>query len=108
MRTFAYATAAALAALALAPAQAETRSVRVSHAGIDLSTSAGQAMLEQRVRTAVRKVCGKTYPLDVKANYRARKCRAETWILSQPQIQQAYRQQGVVELAGSGSVGSPR
>ena len=40
------------------PAVAETATVGVAHADLNLSTPEGMATLEGRVRAAVRKVCG--------------------------------------------------
>ena len=52
--------AAALAATAFAvpAAAADTETVAVRYADLDLSTSAGQAQLERRIDSAAREVCG--------------------------------------------------
>ncbi len=56
------ATLAALGTLALSmtalPARAETHSIEVSHADLNLSTVEGRNALQSRVRSAARTVCG--------------------------------------------------
>ena len=53
----------ALAALSLAvistPASAETQSVAVQYADLNLSSPAGMAALQGRIEAAARKICGK-------------------------------------------------
>ena len=50
-------------AVAANPAHAQTRIV--SYADLDLTSPAGQATLDRRLNTAIRQVCGRSYPLDL-------------------------------------------
>lgn len=69
-----------IAALALAatPAVAETRSVEIRYAGIDLTAPAGVAELDRRIAGAVRQICG-TAAGDLLARQQVRNCRAEAF-----------------------------
>lgn len=63
MKTFALATAALGLALTSAPAFAGSDMVKtttISTAGLDLSSPEGQKMLDRRVKSAAREVCGIT------------------------------------------------
>ena len=56
---------AALATIALfasVPAAAEKTEVRVSYSDLDLASDAGQDTLNQRIRGAVKRVCGRIEP----------------------------------------------
>lgn len=56
--TAALVAASASTVLATSPAQAETRSVLVPTAGIDLRSDAGMAIMRGRINRAARQVCG--------------------------------------------------
>ena len=59
-----------------APAIAQTRVV--SYADLDLSSSAGQAALDNRIDNAIRQVCGSAWPLDLQSQNEVRRCRSQT------------------------------
>jgi UrcA family protein len=44
--------------MSVAPAQAETASLRVRYADLDLASKGGQAALDRRIEFAVRQICG--------------------------------------------------
>jgi len=72
----------ALAALSLGfaatPASAETTSVKVPYADLDLTSAAGQAELSSRIETASRKICGKTEVRNVHDGADQQRCVRET------------------------------
>jgi UrcA family protein len=75
-------TAAAVALMPVA-ASAETfpkeaKSMRVSHADLNLASPEGQKALHRRIGSAVEQVCGDEYGPDLRANGRTRACRTET------------------------------
>ncbi len=75
------AAATLASALSAAPlfAKPATPGVRVvSYADLDLSSSAGQARLEQRINAAVRDVCGEAPSFDLARLRAVRECRIET------------------------------
>jgi UrcA family protein len=74
--TIAFAALSLAAAPALAGPSPATRLVR--YADLDLSAEAGRIRLEQRIRAAVRAVCGQPSPADLRGVYEVRACRAET------------------------------
>jgi UrcA family protein len=63
-----------LAALCAVPAAAETISVPVSFAGLDLTSSNGQDTLNHRVQAAVRTICGTPDIRDLPAVNATRHC----------------------------------
>lgn len=69
-----------IAALALiaAPAAAETRSIEVSYAGLDLTSPAGVAAFDRRIAGAVRTICGSA-GADLVSGHAVRKCRAQAF-----------------------------
>lgn len=71
----------ALAALSLAvlptPASAQTTSVTVPIADLDLSTEAGRATLERRVEAAKDRVCGQVEERKVREGADRRRCLEE-------------------------------
>ena len=72
----------ALAALSLAvlPAQApaQTTTITVPIADLDLSTEAGRATLEGRVRAAIVRICGTVEVRNIRQSADREKCRVET------------------------------
>lgn len=72
----------ALTALSLAvvatPVSAETQSVAVRYADLDLSNSAGLAALEGRIAAAARQICGKAEVRDVRDGADQQRCIRET------------------------------
>lgn len=76
---FGVAAAALLAACPLSPVSAQARqpvTARVSSAGLDLSTPAGRAILDARVRGAIRQSCGQP-GRDLVENAAVRRCSRE-------------------------------
>ena len=76
------AVAAALAstAFAVAPAAAASpyeRSTTVSYADLNLSSPAGQATLDRRIKRAAEQVCGSEHDLSLKVRQVARECQSE-------------------------------
>lgn len=72
----------ALAASALAavstPASAETKSVAVQYADLDLTSASGMATLEGRIAAAARKICGKPEARSVHDGADYQRCIDET------------------------------
>ena len=75
-------TTIALAALSLAafstPASAETRSVAVQYADLDLDSPAGMAALEGRIAAAAERICGKAQVRNVHDGADQQRCIRET------------------------------
>jgi UrcA family protein len=90
-------TLAILTALMLgtsAPALAQTTSVHVSYADLDLRTGAGVKTLHRRVSRALTYVCGDfAFPYVEEARAVA-KCRAEAKKGVEPQLAEAMRRRG--------------
>ena len=51
----------------------------VTYADLDLASAAGRQSLDRRVGAAVRRVCGRAWPLDLGAVEEVRRCRAGTF-----------------------------
>ena len=82
MNKIAILTAAAVALMPVA-ASAETfpkeaKSMRVSHADLNLASPEGQKALHRRIGSAVEQVCGDAFGPDLRANLQTRACRTET------------------------------
>ena len=58
MKTSLVLIAATALALPMAPALAQSQSISVPHADLDLSSPEGRATLDKRIDAAARKVCG--------------------------------------------------
>ena len=75
-------TIAALAAFSLAafstPASAETQSVSVQYADLDLDSPAGMAALEGRIQAAAQRICGKAQVRNVHDGADQQRCIRET------------------------------
>ncbi len=69
------------------PAQAQTPSVRVSAAGIDLSEPAGQARLQAMVRQAARAACGTRDAFDLQGREAAARCFHAAIAGAEPRVQ---------------------
>jgi len=88
---------AALLSAAVAPATAhagtaasvEPVSVEVRYSGIDLTTEAGVAQLDRRVRGAARQMCRAGDSRDLKAMSQSRRCFNEAMTNGKQQIAQA-------------------
>lgn len=82
---------ALVAALAAAsPARADTRAV--SYADLDLTSPQGQSVLDHRIATAVRQVCGRAYPTDLQSRRQVELCRSATLADIQAQRNDALAQ----------------
>jgi UrcA family protein len=72
----------ALAAFSLAvaaiPAWAETRSVTVQYADLDLASPEGMATLQGRIDAAAKKICGRAEVRDPRDGLDQKRCMAET------------------------------
>lgn len=80
-----------LASVAAAnPAHAEGRIV--SYADLNLSSPEGQAVLDRRIATAVRQICGRAYPIDLQSQRQVQRCRSETFADVQAQRNDALAQ----------------
>ena len=75
----------ACSAFAASAAAASTMSIPVSYGGLDLSTPAGIAALDSRIEGAVRRICGRAYPVELQAQADASRCRAEARLSVQAQ-----------------------
>ena len=88
---------AALAALVVAtsPVAAEPRAnsytVAVSYADLDLNSRGGIARLDRRIRAAVETACGTTSDFDVRGKNAVQRCHAETLAAVAAQRDQAIR-----------------
>jgi UrcA family protein len=72
-------TALALSLAVIAtPAAAETQSVNVSYADLNLDTSAGQAELNSRIDAAAGRICGKAEVRKVRDGVDHQRCLRET------------------------------
>jgi UrcA family protein len=101
-------TLPALAALAIASAlivptvseAAETDSVRVSYADLDLSSDLGRTSLQGRIAHAAEVVCGPADHRDLPFTQRVRECRKGTIADAQPAYQAAvnWARHGTVEV----------
>ena len=82
-----------IASLAAAnPAQAESGSRTVSYGDLDLTSPVGQAVLDRRLASAIREVCGRPYPLDLQSVNEVSRCRRETRAEIQAQRNDALAQ----------------
>ena len=101
-------TLPALAALVAASAlltptvsqAAETDSVRVSYADLNLATGFGQDRLQTRIAFAAETVCGPADHRDVPFAQKVRECRTNTIADAQPAYQEAVNsvRRGTVEV----------
>ena len=75
----------------------------VSYSDLDLTTAAGQATLDQRLSSAIRTVCGRAFPSDLRAIYQVRRCRSQAIVGVQAQRNDALAQarNNSVQLAAS-------
>jgi UrcA family protein len=101
-------TLPALAALAIASAlivptvseAAETDSVRVSYADLDLGSDLGRTSLQGRIAHAAEVVCGPADHRDIPFTQKVRECRRSTIADAQPAYQAAVNsaRHGTVEV----------
>lgn len=98
---------ALLTALAPTIGQAQdSASVRVSYAGLDLTSTRGQQVLRRRIVAAARRVCGVSDPLDLKYSKAISECRAAAISGSWPAYEAAINaaRHGMVQVAGTTSL----
>ena len=101
MKTITALGAALLATLTAAPGLAQdanVRSVAVSYADLDLRSEAGRATFDNRLRQAVRELCGTASPADLRGQNQVDACREQlsTRAAQQRDIALASRQTGIV------------
>jgi len=101
MKTITTLAAAFVATLAAAPALAQdsnVRSVAVSYADLDLASEAGRATFDNRLRQAVRELCGTASSADLRGQNRVDACREELTesAAQQRDVALASRQTGIV------------
>ena len=99
--TLAAALVATLAAPALAQDGPAPRSVAVSYADLDLASEAGRRSFDNRLRQAVREVCGAASPADLHGQNLVNACRDQLTARAtrQRDIALAGRQTGVAVAA---------
>ncbi len=92
----------ALAALSLAaiatPASAETQSVKVAYADLNLSSQAGMAALESRIHAAAKKICGKVEVRQVGDGAAHQRCMDETQASASVEIARVTGNRAVLAL----------
>ena len=92
------ATAAAL--IVAVPALADgAKSVKVSYADINLSSSTGKALFAQRIDVAIQRVCGSSFQREVAMAAASRRCATVTRKSTAPAIQLAHRNAANRQLA---------
>ncbi len=104
MKTITTLAAALLATFTAAPALAQdanVRSVAVSYADLDLGSEAGRATFDNRLRQAVREVCGVASSADLRGQNRVDECREDltAHAAQQREIAIAGRQAAIVVAA---------
>jgi UrcA family protein len=81
-------------------APAAAQSVRyVSYGDLDLSNSAGETTLRDRVSTAVNQVCGRRDSRNVHSLRAVESCRRVTWAMTEPQLNEVLGSPTVEILA---------
>jgi UrcA family protein len=65
--------------------RSDSRQLVVSYADLDLSTSRGVRILDQRLRSAAQIACGPTSDADLAGKNDARDCRADTLAVARAQ-----------------------
>jgi UrcA family protein len=78
------------AVAAASPARADHRVV--SYADLDLTSPQGQAVLDSRLTSAIRQICGRAYPTDLQSQRQVERCRAQTLADVQAQRNDALAQ----------------
>jgi UrcA family protein len=102
MKTITTLAAAIVATFTAAPALAQdapaVRSVAVSYADLDLGSEAGREAFDNRLRQAVRDVCGTASSADLRGQNRVDSCRDELTARAAQQrdVALAGRQSGIV------------
>lgn len=88
------------AALIAAPAIAGgAKSVKVSYADLNLSSTNGKTQFTQRINAAVERVCGSIFQRDLAFAAEARRCAAATRESTAPAIELAHRNAANRQLA---------
>ena len=75
----------AFSAFAASAAVASPSRIPVSYGGLDLTTPAGIAALDARIEGAVRRICGRAYPVELQSQADVHRCRAEARLSVQAQ-----------------------
>lgn len=94
-------TLAALAfAVSATPAAAEQqKTVRVPYNDLNVSTQAGVATLESRIRAAIRTVCGAPVPRDLRAEQARKRCSKRAQRSADPQLAAVLNKHGSIAFA---------
>lgn len=80
---------AGVVALNAAPVAAQTVSVRVAYADLNLTSAGGVKLLDRRIADAVRRICGAPTQIDLSAARGARNCARDVMATTRPQIDRA-------------------
>ncbi len=100
LSNLARAAAIAAALIAAVPAIAGgAKSVKVSYADLNLSSTSGRMLFAERIDAAVQRVCGSPFQRDVATAAEARRCATATRESTGPAIQLAHRNAANRQLA---------
>ncbi len=69
----------------------EPKAIAVSFAGLDLSSTEGQKMLDRRIRSALNQVCGRDDSRELGLSSAIRRCRRDAMAGTRPQVQIAIQ-----------------
>ena len=96
VRIASLAVAAAIAGIGAGSASAadvsQTQSVEVRHGDLDLTSAAGVARLDRRIKAAAARACGSYDERDLRMAAEARACRSETIAQARPKVDLAIAQ----------------
>jgi UrcA family protein len=90
---------AALAVAVSGPAFADARTVEVKVDDLDLSRPAGQAALDKRINSAIRKVCLSHISRSVMEQNEVKKCEADARNMVRPEIAQRIQRSSNTRVA---------
>lgn len=100
LHNLARAAAIAAALIAAVPAIASgAKSVKVSYADLNLSSSSDKALFAQRIDAAVERLCGSTDQRELAKALEARRCTAAALESVGPAVELAYRNAASRQLA---------
>lgn len=81
------------------PASAETKSIRVSYVGLDLSSASGRATLDRRIANAARALCGDPFEGPLANKMAAKACASDAIEGTSKQVAAAVQNRGVAVAA---------
>lgn len=102
---FALAAALATSLFAAAPTAAETRSISVSYADLNLASAAGRTTLENRIARAATRVCRYNGSPDLKSQQLALGCRTTAMADALAKVELAAANSSSPQYAAAGSAG---